>query len=299
MPNTSSVTVACVLCVGAAREPYLEAMLASIAGAVDMLVVNDNSALARSENVATLEASELATRGALQIHRNPFVDFADMRNRGFAPLAALERPPDWVMFIDADEVHGAQVRYIAREILPRLAPEVGSLDGYTYHFYGTFRWITDIARRLAFYRFSRRIGWTNPIHEKIVGLEGRSLVLPYIYHHYGNVLPPQALIQKHLRYFELGNAVRGAEVDSPEAYLENATGVRPFHGSHPRAARATVAAIERQRAGEFEAIDGGFRARRNLNVRAASALRAFNEALRVQLRRVEHPGLFRAPARAD
>jgi len=299
MSNTSTVTVACVLCVGSAREPYLEAMLASIAGAVDVLVVNDNSALARSDNVATLESSELATRGALQIHRNPFLDFADMRNRAFAPLLALERPPDWVMFIDADEVHGAQVRYIAREILPRLGPETGSVDGYTHHFYGTFGWITDVARRLAFYRFSRGIGWTNPIHEKIVGLEGRALVLPYIYHHYGNVLPPQALLEKHVRYYELGNAVRGAEVDSPEVYLENAARVRPFRGRHPRAARATLAALEQERAAEFAVIDAGFRAGRNLRVRTASALRAFNEALRVQLRRIEHPGLFRAPTVGD
>jgi hypothetical protein len=291
--------VACVLCVGAAREPYLEAMLASIAGAVDVLVVNDNSGLARSENVATLEASEFAMRGALQIHPNPFVDFADMRNRAFAPLPALERPPDWVLFIDADEVHGAQLRYIARELLPRLGPETGSVDAYTYHFYGTFGWITDIARRFAFYRFSPAISWSNPIHEKIVGLEGRALVLPYIYHHYGNVAPPQALLEKHTRYHELGNEVRGFEVDSPEAYFAKAAGVRPFRGSHPSAARATVAAIRQERAAEFATIDAGFRARRNLGIRMASSARGVNEALRVQLRRIEHPGLYRAATTAD
>jgi hypothetical protein len=299
MSNTSTVTVACALCVGAARELYLEAMLASIAGAVDVLVVNDNSGLAHSDNVATLEASDFAARGALQIHHNPFVDFADMRNRAFAPLLALERPPDWVLFIDADEVHGTQVRYVAREILPRLGPEVGSVDGYTYHFFGTFGWITDIARRLAFYRFARGIGWSNPVHEKISGLSGRSLVVPYLYHHYGNVLPPPALIEKHQRYFELGNAIRGATHDSAEAYLEKAAAVRPFRGTHPRAARATIAALEAEHGALFAAVDTGFHLRRTARMRTASAVRGLTESLRVLLRRAEHPGLFRADSAAD
>jgi hypothetical protein len=292
MSNTSTNTVACVLCVGAAPELYLEAMLASIAGAIDVLVVNDNSGLAHSANVATLEASAFAARGALQIHRNPFVDFADMRNRGFAPLLTLEPSPDWVMFIDADEVHGSGLRYIAREILPGLGPETGSLDGYTYHFFGTFGWITDIARRLAFYRFARNIAWSNPVHEKIAGLTGRALVLPYVYHHYGNVLPPSALVEKHRRYFELGNEVRGATEDSPAWYLEKAADVRPFRGRHPSAAGPTIAALEAAHAAAFAAIDAGFRARRTPLMRGRSMLRGAAEALRVGLRRAEHPGLF-------
>jgi hypothetical protein len=296
MSNGSTVTVACALCVGAAHELYLPATLTSIADAVDLLVVNDNSGLARSENVAALEASAFARRGALRIERHPFVDFADMRNRAFAPLRALPRPPDWVMFLDADEVHGEQVRYVAREILPRLGPEIGHLDAYTYHFFGTFRWITDIARRLGFYRFAPEIVWTNAVHEKIAGLLGRAVVIPYIYYHYGNVVPPPMLARKHLRYGELGNPVPAPPVvehATNEVYLERAADARPFHGTHPRAARSLLEHLERVYAQELAAIDRGFRERRSRPTRAAAALRAANESLRVRLRRLEHPLLYR------
>ncbi|HMD02707.1 MAG TPA: hypothetical protein VKG44_07045, partial [Candidatus Baltobacteraceae bacterium] len=74
------MTIACALCVGAAQELYLGAALEAIAPVVDVLVVNDNSGEERSANLATLEASAFARRGALRVTRNPFVDFADMRN---------------------------------------------------------------------------------------------------------------------------------------------------------------------------------------------------------------------------
>ncbi len=284
------MTIACALSVGAAREPYLAAALASIAGVVDLLVVNDNSGLARSENVAVLEASAFAERGALRIERHPFVDFADMRNKAFAPLAALAEPPDWLLFLDADEVHGEHVRAIAREILPRLGPATGELDGYTYHFFGTFGWLTDVARRSMFYRFSRGLRWSNAVHEQLSGVNGKAVVLPYVYHHYGNVLPPRALVAKHLRYYELGNPVpQPPALDDAtlEVYLAKAADVRPFHGKHPAAARPTLAELERTYAGDFAAIDAGFRARRTPVLRAGAALRAAAETVRVDLRHVE------------
>jgi hypothetical protein len=295
MSNSSTVTVACALCVGSARELYLGAALEAIAGAVDVLVVNDNSDVARSANLGVLEASAFAARGALHVARHPFVDFADMRNRAFAQLRALPEPPDWVLFLDADEIHGEQVRYVAREILPRLAPSVGHVDAYTYHFFGTYRWITDVARRFAFYRYAPDLYWVNAVHEKIQGLRGGALVLPYVYHHYGNVVPPPMLARKHGRYFELGNPVpkppREADV-TLEIYLEKAAGVRPYRGPHPAVARPTLAHLEREFAAEFAALERGFRARRGARERAGGALRGTLENLRVQLRRLEHPGLY-------
>jgi hypothetical protein len=301
MSNTSTITVACALCVGSARELYLGAALASIADAVDVLVVNDNATLARGENVATLEASAFAARGALRVARTTFVDFADMRNRAFALLGALDAPPDWVLFLDADEVHGDQLRFVTRELLPRLASDVGHVDAYTYHFFGTFGWITDVARRFVLYRYDPALRWENAVHEKIVGVRGRALVIPYTYHHYGNVLPPAMLAAKHHRYYALGNPVpRPPSVDEADlgVYLAKAPDVRPYRCAHPAAARATLAALERAFAEDFAALDAGFRARRTLGVRAAAALRAVNETLRVELRRVEHPFAYRGATRA-
>lgn len=301
MSNSSTFTIACALCVGADPEPYLPATLASIANAVDVLAVNDNSGLARSSNVAAIEASAFAERGALRLERHPFVDFADMRNRAFAQLRALPEPPDWVLFLDADEIHGEQVRYVAREILPRLPRSVGNVDAYTYHFFGTYGWITDVARRFVFYRYAPGLHWVNAVHEKIQGHSGTALVLPYVYHHYGNVLPPAMLARKHGRYFELGNPVPqppGEGEATLDIYLANAAGVRPYRRAHPAIARPTLARLGAEFALEFAALDDGFRARRGPRERVAGALRETVEDLRVQLRRLEHPGLYRAPSSA-
>ncbi|GAC1550718.1 MAG: hypothetical protein NVS3B16_25320 [Vulcanimicrobiaceae bacterium] len=301
MSNSSTITIACALCVGGARELYLAPALAAIADAVDALVVNDNSGLAHSDNVALLERSAFAARGALHVERHPFRDFADMRDRAFAGLAKLERRPDWVLFLDADEVHGEQIRYIAREILPRLGPSYGSVDAYTYHFFGTFRWITDVARRFVFYRYAPELRWEHAVHEKIVGLRGKALVLPYAYHHYGNVVPPAMLARKHGRYFELGNPVPEPPPEAAataEIFLAQTAGVRPYRLPHPRVARATLAAVEAEFSAAFAPIDAGFRARRTAAMRAAATLRGANEALRVALRRIEHPLVYRAGTRA-
>jgi hypothetical protein len=294
--------IACALCVGDTPEPYLAACLDSIDGVVDLLVVNDNSGLARSDNVAMIEASAFGRTDRLLVARHPFVDFAGMRNDAQAVLRSLDRPPDWVLFIDADEVHGEQARYLARDVLPRLEAGVGQLDAYTYHFFGSFGWITDIARRMAFYRFSPDLSWVNPVHEKLVGLRGHAVVVPYIYHHYGNVVPPRLLAVKHQRYFELGNPVErppGPDEATLDVYLAKAGEVRPFRGTHPRAAREIVDTMNRVNAAEFAALDTGFEARRSLGARARAAVAAANETLRVHLRHLEHPGLYRAATVAE
>jgi len=237
----------------------------------------------------------------LRVARHPFVDFADMRNRAYAQLAALAVRPDWVLFLDADEVHGEQLRYIAREILPRLGPEIGNVDAYTYHFVGTFRWITDIARRFVFFRYDPAIHWEHAVHERAVGLHGGSLVLPYAYHHYGNVLPPAMLAAKWGRYFALGNPVArppAPEEATRDVYLAQAARVRPYRAPQPHVARATLARVEDEYAAQFALVDAGFVARRTVLMRAAATARALNEALRVHLRRVEHPSLYRETTRA-
>lgn len=257
-----------------------------------MLVVNDNAPSENGPNAAVLRASAFARRGALHIERHPFVDFADMRNRAFAALAALDPRPDWVMWLDADEVHGERVRAIARGILPTLDSSVGSVDCYTYHFFGTFDWITDVARRFAFYRYDPSLRWVNPIHEKIVGLSGRAIVLPYIYYHYGNVAAAPLLADKYARYHALGNPVPPREdPESIDIYLEKISAVRPFRGEHPSAARATLAAMRAELGPMFAAIDAAYRAGRTPSMRARAALRGLNEAARVGLRRLEHPAL--------
>jgi hypothetical protein len=137
--------------------------------------------------------------------------------------------------------------------------------------------------------------WENAVHEKIVGLRGTALVLPYVYHHYGNVAPPALLARKHGAYYALGNRVPQPVSEAAatiDVYLEKAADVRRYRGSHPALVRPTLAAIASSSRDRFEAIDAGF-ARAQPSRRACSALRSLNETLRVELRRVEHPWLYR------
>jgi hypothetical protein len=289
--------IACALCVGADDEPYLEAALASIAPVVDLLVVNDNSGLAQSANVTVIERSAFAATGRLRVFRHTFGGFDAMRNDAFADLCSIARP-DWVLFLDADEVHGEQIASIASEVLPKLGPPVGQLDAYTYHFWGTFGWISDIARRMMFYRFAPDLRWENAVHEKLTNVPGKAVVLPYIYHHYGNVLPPSRLAVKHRRYFAYGNAV--PEPPSPERatvdmYAQRARAVRPFSGTHPLAARALVRRLNLENAELFADIDRRIAGGRTPISRLRSVVAGANEGARAWLRAAEHPGLYRGP----
>jgi hypothetical protein len=80
-------------------------------------------------------------------------------------------------------------------------------------------------------------------------------------------------------------------------FVGRAADVRPYRADHPRVVRATLAELEAEFADDFARIDAGFRERRTMAMRAAAALRGANESLRVALRRLEHPGLYRAPSR--
>ena len=285
--------LACALCLGSSPEPYLEATLASIAPVVDVLVVNDNAAPHPNPNLPILEASPFARDGRLAIVRTTFVDFATMRNDAFAALAA-RATPDWVLWLDADEVHGEQLVALARNLLPRLGSEYGSVDAYTDHFIGSFAWISDLARRFCAYRFDPGLRWKNRVHEKLEGLRGRALVLPYRYAHYGNVLPPPLYAAKDLRYLALGNVVDYAPPPVEEANLSNVYGrkgrrARRFRGVHPSAARRLLARLEGEWSDAFAQIDALFERAQTPRDRVENALRAALEETCCRLRYLEHP----------
>ena len=262
---------------------------------VDLLVVNDNSGLPRSPSLATLEASAFAQSGRLHVVQTRFVNFATMRNDAFAALAA-RAAPDWVLWLDADEVHREELVALVRGLLPRLDRTYATVDGYTDHFLGSFDWISDVARRLCAYRFTPDLRWRNAVHEKMEGLHGRSLVLPYRYAHYGNVLPPELYAIKDLRYLDLGNVVDYTPPLVEAATLENIYGAkgrraRRFRGTHPPAARPVIERLRSQWAGQFAEIDRLFTAAQTPRDRVANGLRGALEESRVALRRVTTRGL--------
>src|ERR1700730_503248 len=117
------------LIVGARAEPYLASVLDAIADVCSHVVVNDNSAMTPGPNDAILSASAAAVADRLTIVRSAFTGFADARN---ACIDATPNPQrnGWVLFVDADEVHGPELGAMAALLA---APREGAdaVDGYS------------------------------------------------------------------------------------------------------------------------------------------------------------------------
>ncbi|MFY9709553.1 MAG: glycosyltransferase family A protein, partial [Candidatus Cybelea sp.] len=143
----SPAGVAAHLILGPREEPFLSAMLTSIAGAAQLLIVNDN-APEPSPHAQTLAASAFGREGRIVVDRTPFTTFAHARNICLR-LHEQRQAGDWVAFVDADEVHGTQVVRIARR-LGSVPVEYDFVDGYTWHFFGSFDYYTSIERRMMF-----------------------------------------------------------------------------------------------------------------------------------------------------
>jgi hypothetical protein len=231
------------LILGTREEPFLGAMLESLGGVASILIVNDNGP-GPSPHAATLAESNFGRTNRLFVDRTPFSTFAAARNvclRLHAELSSAK----WVAFIDADEVHGPGARIIA-ERLDRVPIEYDFVDGYTWHFFGSFSYYTSIERRMMFYRFRPDLRWEGAVHERLQGLTGKRIALPYVYAHYGHTLEPRRHAEKGRHYSSLGapgNVLREEELDAFDVvryYAPVYPRLMPFRGTHPAAAHATL-----------------------------------------------------------
>jgi hypothetical protein len=287
--------IACAISIGSAPERYLEPTLAAIAPVVDLLVVNDNAG-GPNPNLSTLESSEIARMGRLRVVHTTFVDFGTMRNDAFAALAAAAQP-DWVLWLDADEVHYETIVGLVRDLLPRLGSDYGAVHCYKVHFVGTFRWISDAARSVCAYRFNPMLRWHGAVHERLEAERGKAVVVPHRIAHYGGVLPPASYAAKARKYAELGQAIdnvypAAADANVENVYARKAKTARRFTGRHPGAAQPAIARLEREWADHLAQIDRLFESAQTPVDRAANALRGALEETRIALRYVEHPGLW-------
>ncbi len=176
------------LIVGSRREPYLPAVLESIAGVCSHAVVNDNSGSIPGPNDEILHASQLALDGRLTIVRTVFSGFADARN------ACIDATPArftdaWTLFVDADEVHGPELAPMAA-LLAHLPSDVDAVDGYSRHFVGSFGWWLSVERRMCFFRARSDRRWHGRVHERLDPIL-RRVVLPCVWSHYGHVVTPR------------------------------------------------------------------------------------------------------------
>lgn len=237
------------LIVGSRDEPFLGPLLESMGGAVDALVVNDNSH-GVSPHEETLRGSWFGRTGRLFLDRSPFTDFSAARNRCLDLHAQIGGGP-WAAFVDADEVHGEAFRRVARN-LDAVPAEYDFVDAYTWHFFQSFDLYTSIERRMAFFRVKPGVRWEGPVHEQLRGLDGRRLALPYVYAHYGHVLPPRRHAEKGRQYAGLGQTgevVPEEKLDAldPAVYFRSIWPIAlRFTARHPEAARTVVAELQQE-----------------------------------------------------
>jgi hypothetical protein len=244
---TPSADIAAHLVLGPREEPFLGAMLDSIAGVAAVLLVNDNGP-DPSPHVPVLAASRFGREARLVVDRTPFTGFGDARNVCLR-LHALHSTARWIAFIDADEVHGAGIRSIAARLdsVPR---DYDFIDGYTWHFFASFEYYTSIERRMMFFRYAPNLRWEGPVHEKLQGLDGKRIALPYVYGHYGHTLEPRRHAEKGRHYSSLGAPGGVLAEDELDAFdvARYFAPVYPrllkFTGRHPAAARAVLAQLE-------------------------------------------------------
>lgn len=234
--------VVALLLVGARPEPYLAALLASLNGAIDRLVVNDNSGLPGGLNRRVIETSQLFHEGRVDIVEAPFEGFARARNLCLDAIRAADNPDPltWVLMVDADEVHGPLLANLTRRVLPSLAPAVSAVDGYVVQFMQTNDFFISLDRRHnLLYKLNPDLHYEREVHERLKGISGRDICLPYTYYHYGYVRPNQQILEKWVQYNRLGDTTYDAQSfpdqASPSMFLDQAPICMPFRWRQPPA----------------------------------------------------------------
>ena len=237
------------LIVGAKHEPFLPAMLASIQSPLEHIFVNENSGLEQAAPaLRALQASALFRGGRMTMVQTEFRGFADARNACLR-LDTRADEDTWVTFIDADEVHGDRFTQIANN-LHRLPRSIAFVDGFTWHFFKSFDWYLAIGRRMMFFRWMPGARWEGSVHERLRGINGKRIALPYVYAHYGHVSPFAEDTRQGTQYASLGQAGNALPADiAHEADVAGNFGrLNPhfadrwrrlirFSGEHPRCAQ--------------------------------------------------------------
>jgi len=275
--------IAAHLIVGEREEPILPALLKSLEPFTDVLLVNDNARTDDGVNAEVLARSTFALEGRMHVDRSPFVDFADARNRVLA-LHRAHAPTAWAAFVDADDVHRPLATTIARN-LDRVPAGVNRIDAYTRHYIQSFAWYTSIERRLCFFRVTPESVWINPVHERLTQ-GGGAIAIPYVYDHYGWVLPLERQAEKGRQYASLGQAgtiysADAAKTLDPDDYFGSfwPRALR-YRGSHAAATDEVRRRLGTRDAAQYAHADAAIARVQSLRTRLTNIARNFNFSYR-------------------
>ena len=274
--------IAAHLIVGPKPEPFLGALLESLAGAATLAIVNDN-APDPSPHAEILAASRFGKQGRLIVDRTPFEGFSQARNACMR-IHRERGAGDWAAFVDADEVHGDAVANVAAH-LQDVPPDFDFVDGYTWHFFASFDYYTSIERRMTFFRVRPGVEWEGKVHEHLIGLGGKRIALPYVYGHYGHTLDVRRHAEKGRLYSSLG-AEGGIlredqldDIDVAEYFKPVFPRLMHFDGEHPPAARPVIERLKPELR-ELHALTERIVRAQPLPVKMRNAVRKQNYELR-------------------
>ena len=241
------MSITAVMLMGAKCEPFLGACLASIRDAVDHLIVNDNSGLTEHLNLSTMQASDLYRAGRVTIVPSAFLGFGPCRDLCLDEMRKTDEPGRWVIFVDCDEVHVPAISRVTKGLLPRLPERIGIVDGYFYQIFQSPRLLKSLDHRHnLMFRFHPDIHWTGQVHEKLAGLTGKRLVIPYRYFHYGYLEPPAVIADKWRFYGSLGDPRSGRQSEAAGEFMQQELqGLLRFYGDHPAPAMKPIGDYER------------------------------------------------------
>lgn len=251
------MSITAVMLMGAKREPFLGACLASIRDAVDQLIVNDNSGLAEHANLSVMHSSELYRSGRVKIVPSAFLGFGPCRDLCLAEMRKTSEPGRWVIFVDCDEVHVPTIQQVTQRLLPRLPERIGIVDGYFHQIFQSPDCIKSLDHRHnLMFRFHPEIRWTGQVHEKLEGLQGQRLVIPYRYFHYGYLEPPAVITAKWRFYGSLGDPQSGRQSETPQEYMQQELSrLGAFYGRHPDDARTAIQDYRQQNSGWLAEVE--------------------------------------------
>ncbi|MCL5773575.1 MAG: glycosyltransferase [Firmicutes bacterium] len=264
-------------------EPFLGAMLESIADAVDLLVLNDNSSDPGNSNLGVVRESKLYKNGKVHLIFSEFEGFAPARNLCLDYIKKSVKNDSWVIMQDCDEVHAPSFTALTRKILPNLPERYGVVDGYFYQFVQTFDYFTSLDRRHnLIFRFYPDVRWEGDVHEKLVNLKGERLATPYIYFHYGYCFPLKDILGKLRHYGTLGDEEnKSAQNMSHERLLDgNAMHCIQFKKSHPPSMKPVIEGINEKFKEELSRFDAIIK-RQTFMMRLRNSFRNLNFKLRI------------------
>ncbi|MBI2251430.1 MAG: hypothetical protein HYU63_01500, partial [Armatimonadetes bacterium] len=217
------------------EEFFLDCVLESVKEAVDLIIINDNSDDKENPNLKIIKNSNLYKQDKVKILFNKFNGFDEARNQILDFIKSLNFKDLWILKLDCDEAHTHELKKITRNILPKLPFYVGGIDCYYYHFIQSFDYYYSIDRRHNFLvRFNSELFWEGRVHEKLKNVQGKILVTPYLFFHYGAVIPRSEVLEKWKLYAYLGDKTFGNLDDSSYILNYEARFCLKFNKVHPQ-----------------------------------------------------------------